>query len=100
MSSDLIARLRAAGDSLHLLAADALVAEAAEVARLRDRALLLEAVARLNAETICARQKAARGRRHDSVSAVIVEKFSLETSVPARSPGSAAPFGRGRAENV
>ena len=57
---DLVARLRAAGDPLHLLAADALVAWYAEVEKLRARALLLEAVARLNAETIRSMQEAAR----------------------------------------
>jgi hypothetical protein len=46
-SIDLVARLRAAGDPLHLLAAEALVAWYAEVERLRARALQLEAVARL-----------------------------------------------------
>jgi len=45
--ADLISSLRAAGDPLHLLAADALVAECAEVDRLRAGALLFEAVARL-----------------------------------------------------
>jgi hypothetical protein len=64
-SADLIDRLRAAGGSLHLLAADALVAERAEVEKLRARALLLEAVARLNAETIRAMQAAARAEESD-----------------------------------
>jgi hypothetical protein len=59
-SADLIRSLRAAGDPLHLLAADALVAECAEIERLQARALQLEAVARLNAETVCAVQAAAR----------------------------------------
>ena len=57
--ADLIARLRAAGDPLHLLAAEALVAGCAEVERLRARALQLEAVARLNADTIQGMQLAA-----------------------------------------
>jgi hypothetical protein len=57
-SADLIARLRA-GDPLHLLAADALVARFAEVEKLRARAELLEAVARLNADTIRGMQHAA-----------------------------------------
>jgi hypothetical protein len=50
--ADLIASLRAAGDPLHLLAADALTAWSAELETLRARAILLEAVARLNGETI------------------------------------------------
>ena len=58
--ADLIRRLRAAGDPLHLLAADALISWSAEVERLRARALQLEAVARLNGETIRAMQEAAR----------------------------------------
>jgi hypothetical protein len=61
-TADLVARLRDAGDPLHVLAADALVACYAEVERLRARALLLEAVARLNGETIRAMQEAARQR--------------------------------------
>jgi hypothetical protein len=63
--AQLIARLRAAGDPLHLLAADALVAECAEVETLRARALLLEAVARLNGETISSMQEAARELESD-----------------------------------
>jgi hypothetical protein len=59
-SADLIASLRAAGDPLHLLAADALAAGSAEVEGLRARARLLEAVARLNSDTIRAMQEAAR----------------------------------------
>jgi hypothetical protein len=59
-SADLIARLRTAGDPLHLLAADALVAWDVEVETLRARALQLEAVARLNAETVRGMQEAAR----------------------------------------
>jgi hypothetical protein len=47
--ADLVARLRAAGDPLHLLAADAFVAGYAEIEKLRARAVQLEAVARLNA---------------------------------------------------
>ena len=58
--ADLIARLRAAGDPLHLLAADALTAWSAELETLRARALQLEAVARLNGETIRSMQEAAR----------------------------------------
>jgi hypothetical protein len=58
--ADLVASVRAAGDPLHLLAADALVAECAEVEKLRARALLLEAVARLDADTIRAMQVATR----------------------------------------
>jgi hypothetical protein len=57
-STDLVARLRAAGDPLHLLAAEALVAWYAEVERLRARVLQLEAVARLNGETIRSMQAA------------------------------------------
>ena len=59
-SADLVARLRAAGDPLHRLAADALVVSCAEAERLRDRVELLEAVARLNGETIRGMQEAAR----------------------------------------
>jgi len=58
--ADLISSLRAAGDPLHLLAADALIAWCAEIERLRARALQLEAVARLNADTIRSMQEAAR----------------------------------------
>jgi hypothetical protein len=50
---------------LHLLAADALAASHAEVERLRSRALLLEAVARLNGETVRAMQEAARELESD-----------------------------------
>ena len=57
--TDLIRSLRAAGDPLHLRAAEALVARDTEVERLRARAMLLEAVARLNAETIRSMQEAA-----------------------------------------
>ena len=57
--ADLIRSLRAAGDPLHLRAAEALVARDTEVERLRARALQLEAVARLNAETIRSMQEAA-----------------------------------------
>ena len=57
--TDLIRSLRAAGDPLHLLAAEALIAWYAEVERLRTRALQLEAVARLNADTIRSMQEAA-----------------------------------------
>ena len=64
-SADLVARLRAAGDPLHILAAEALVAWCAEVERLRARALQLEAVARLNGETIRSMQQAAREEESD-----------------------------------
>ena len=57
--ADLIRSLRAAGDPLHLGAAEARVARDPEVERLRARAMLLEAVARLNAETIRSMQEAA-----------------------------------------
>ena len=49
--ADLISRLRAAGDPLHLLAADALEQ--------------LEAVARLNGETIRSMQRAARAQESE-----------------------------------
>jgi hypothetical protein len=63
--ADLISSLRAAGDPLHLLAAEALAAWYAEVETLRARALQLEAVARLNGETIRAMQAAARQEESD-----------------------------------
>ena len=50
--ADLIARLRAAGGPLQIIAADALAAFLTEVENLRARAVQLEAVARLNGETI------------------------------------------------
>ena len=55
---DLIRDLRAAGDPLHLMAADALMASHAELERLRARLKLIEAVARLNGDTIRAMQRA------------------------------------------
>jgi len=58
-SADLVAQLRAASDPLHVLAADALVANDAQVKRLRERIVQLEAIARLNAETIRSMQQAA-----------------------------------------
>jgi len=57
-SDDLIAKLRADDDPLHVQAADALSAQRLEIERLRDRAALLEAVATLNAETIRNMQRA------------------------------------------
>ena len=52
-------RLRASGDPIQMMAADALAASAAETERLRERVAKLEAVARLNLETILAMQIAA-----------------------------------------
>jgi hypothetical protein len=57
--ADLIRSLRTAGDPLHVLAAEALIAWCAEVEKLRARAEQLEAVARLNGETIRSMQRAA-----------------------------------------
>ena len=57
-SPDLTDRLRVAGDPLHSLAADALTASDAEIARLRSRIQLHEWVARLNGETVRNLQRA------------------------------------------
>ena len=46
--TDLIRDLRAAGDPLHLMAAEALVASSALAERLQERVHQLEAIARLN----------------------------------------------------
>jgi hypothetical protein len=84
--ADLINSLRAAGDPLHLLAAEALVAWYAEVERLRARALQLEAVAHLNGETICAMQEAAREEESDFAKrrprAVVTAPRRLTTNPP------------------
>lgn len=56
---DLIRDLRAAGGPLHLIAAEALVARGAELERLQERIYQLEAIARLNGETIRGMQRAA-----------------------------------------
>jgi hypothetical protein len=56
--AELVSRLRAAGDPLYLTAADALAASLAELDRLRVRIRVLEAVARLNGETIRSMQRA------------------------------------------
>ena len=58
-SADLVHQLRAAGDPLHRLAADALVVLATEVEHLQERVYQLEGVARLNVETIRSMQRAA-----------------------------------------
>ncbi|HEY6924680.1 MAG TPA: hypothetical protein VI653_14500 [Steroidobacteraceae bacterium] len=58
-SPDLIALLRSAGDPLHLLAADTLVSLQAMAERLQERVYQLEAIARLNGETIRGMQQAA-----------------------------------------
>jgi hypothetical protein len=55
----LIARLRSTGDPLHLLAADALIASSSEAEQLRQRVQQLEAIAKLNAETIRNMKRAA-----------------------------------------
>jgi hypothetical protein len=52
MSADLISRLRAAGDPLHLEAAEAITAARAREERLLTRLKLIEGVTRLNGETI------------------------------------------------
>ena len=57
--ADLIRKLRAAGDPLHLAAADALAAAARQEEKLRARLKLIEGVARLNGETIRGMQRAA-----------------------------------------
>src|SRR5262249_33699933 len=54
----LLNRLRSAGDPLHLIAADALTANSAEIQRLRARIQILEWVARLNGETVRNLQRA------------------------------------------
>ena len=51
--------LRKAGNRLHVLAADALASSSAEVERLRNRVAQLEAIARLNGETIQNMQRVA-----------------------------------------
>jgi len=58
-AADLICRLRTAGDPLHRLAADALVASLCEIERLTARVEVLQGVARLNVETIRNMQRAA-----------------------------------------
>ena len=56
---DLVTQLRAAGDRLHVLAADALEPSGAELERLSERVEQLEAIAGLNGETITNMQRAA-----------------------------------------
>jgi ABC-type uncharacterized transport system fused permease/ATPase subunit len=60
-SQDRIASLRATGDRLHVLAAAALTTSNTEAERLRQRIAQLEAIARLNGETIRNMQQAAAG---------------------------------------
>jgi len=57
--SELVSALRKAGNRLHVLAADALASSSAEVERLRNRVAQLEAIARLNGETIQNMQRVA-----------------------------------------
>jgi hypothetical protein len=61
--AELISSLRAAGDPLHLLAAEALVTLHTTAERLQERIHQLEAIARLNGETICNMQQAAAEAR-------------------------------------
>jgi len=64
MSSDeLIPKLLSAGDPLHVLAAEALTAQASVVESLRERAAMFEAIARINAETIHRMQRTAIKRK-------------------------------------
>ena len=56
---ELVSALSAAGDPLHLMAADALVQWRATAERLQERVSQLEAIARLNGETIRNMQQAA-----------------------------------------
>ena len=56
---ELVSALRAAGDRLHVLAADALELSCAEVESLSERVEKLEAIGRLNGETIRKMQRAA-----------------------------------------
>jgi hypothetical protein len=58
MSAELVSALYAAGDPLAITAANALLASRAEASSLRARVEQLEAIARLNAETICTMQRA------------------------------------------
>ena len=58
-AADLVSQLRAAGDPLHRLAADALIASLSEIERLTARVELFQGVARLNVETIHNMQRAA-----------------------------------------
>ena len=55
-----MALLRAAGEPLHLMAADALANSGTTTERLQERVCQLEAIARLNGQTIRKMQRAAR----------------------------------------
>jgi len=57
-ADELITQLRAAADPLHQLAANSLCASRALIARMHERIEQLEAIARLNGETIRAMQQA------------------------------------------
>lgn len=67
---DLVARLQAAGDPLHLLAAEALVNWQATTERLHERVTQLEAIARLNGEPIRNMQRAATEAARQAVQAM------------------------------
>ena len=56
--ADLVALLRAGSDPLHLMAAEALTVSRATAERLQERVYQLEAIARLNGETIRSMQQA------------------------------------------
>jgi hypothetical protein len=56
MSAELVGALYAAGDPLAITAANALLASRAEASSFGARVEQLEAIARLNAETICTMQ--------------------------------------------
>ena len=58
-SPDLVTQLRAAGDPLHMMAAEALSNLGTLAERLQARVSQLEAIARLNGETIRNQQRAA-----------------------------------------
>lgn len=61
----MISALRSAGDPPHLMAAEALVTLHTTAERLQERIHQLEAIARLNGETIRTMQQAAREEESD-----------------------------------